>query len=433
MKHRFELNALTLTIIFWMIVMAAAIIWVSTTQAQHNPSYSNVTAQHVDAYLRPDALAGVRNRPDGPAKQKNIDAGQNGTRYPLTDTDITYGVLALPTQSWNKQTQAWDFRGLKHIIERAIAAGKRVYLRPFTAVQGTYLAIPEHFKTISATHNGCNRTAVNINDGETWTRLLQYYVAFHDQIIKPYKEHLIGIDATWAGSIDGGQPSYAGHLCGGNLTSVFGFRREKLLEELDFQRDLWGAGMICHLSPNTSDEWVTAYFAAEDCKARRQDSRPYRETRSTNAKAEKYSWSVLLDIYEITGGNLAQWTKQGSRHYDEMTRFYGSDFPGNVERAFIDVRDREGFVWPMSSFPSKAAEPQYWTHYLEGPQGALAYVPGQIEAFYDSWHDGYVPPPDTLPPPIDPPPADSTLLKLIEKNAADIEALYDWHHTAPKQ
>jgi hypothetical protein len=409
-------------------IIVALLLLGTDAQGQDNPSYSNVTAQHRDAYLRPDAGAGVRHRPDGPAKQKNIEASQDGRRFPLSDTDITYGVLALPTQSWDKTSQSWDFRGLKFIIEQAINAGKRLYLRPWSAVQGTaFKAIPEHFQTITRQSPAGMRTAININDAQTWTRLLEYYLQFNKQIVQPYKEHIIGVDATWGGSIDGGQTSYAGHLGGGNLTSVFGFRQEKLLEELDFQRDLWGPGMICHISPNTSDEWVTAYFAREECKARRQDSRPFRETRSTNQKADKYGWDVTLDIYEITGGHLGQWTEKSGHWYPQLEQFYGPDYPGNVERAFIDVRDRKGFIWPMSSFPDRATEPQYWSHYLDGPNGALLYVPGQIERFYDSWHDGVVIPPDPPPTPID-----STLYLMILENSARIDTLYQWTGTAPK-
>lgn len=389
--------------------------------AQDNPSYSAVTSQHPDAYLRVDLLQGVRNRPDGPAKNKVIDACKNGTRYPLDDPDIGFGILAAPTQSWNKETQSWDFRGLKHAIETAIAAGKRIYLRPFTAVAGTYTCIPEHFKTITRQSPAGSRTAIDVNESDTWQRLLHYYFEFYRQIVEPYHEHLIGIDATWAGSIDGGQPSYTGHLGGGNLTTVFGFSQDRLKNELQYQWDLWGGGMICHISPNTSDEWITAWFAGLGCKARRQDSRPFRETLSTWEKAEKFSWEVVLDIYEITGGHLGQWTKQSGHWYPELVRFYGSDYPENVIRAFEDVRERKGFIWPMSSYPSKSQETEYWTHYLEGPDGALAYVPGQVEAFYDSWHDGEPPPgpdpdPDPEPEPEpEPSPIDSTLYEMISE------------------
>jgi hypothetical protein len=387
------------------IVLAAAILYAATAFGQHNPSYSMVTAQHPDAYLRPDGLAGVRGNPPAAVKLKNQQASQ-GQRFPLNDPDIRYGQLALPIQSWNVSAQTWDFRGLKHIIEDAISKGKRIYLRPITFIQGTAKFVPEHFKTITRTHNNCTRTAVDVNDSPTWNRVLEYYDEFYAQIVVPYHEHLIGIDATWAGSIDGGQPSYAGHLCGGTLTSVFGFSQARLAEELQYQYDLWGEGMIGHLSPNTSDEWATKWFADRNMQARRQDSRPFRESRSTNEKADKFGWTATLDIYEITAGRLAEWTKTGGDWYAQspaggpgFVAFWGSDYPANVCRAFEYVKEKKGFIWPMSSYPSRAQEPEYYACYLDGADGANAYVPDQIEAFYDSWHGGSPPPPDTLPPP----------------------------------
>ena len=361
--------------------------------AQHNPSYSGMgNALQQDAYLRPDLLAGIRFQPDSPAKRKAQDAVINGTRYPLNDPDIKWGVWATPIQQWNKAEQRWDFRGLKHIIDSAIAGGKRyIYLRPVHFAAAFHIhSIPEHFKSVTAVHNGHTFTTVDIMDDPTFARLKGYYTAFNEQIVRPYHKWIIGIDATWAGSIDGGQTAYVAHLPGGDLTSVFGFSKAKLLEEIQFQYDLWGGGMICHISPNTIDHWVTEFYSNLGCNARRHDSRPFRETRFTNQKADLFGWEVLLDIYEITGGHLGAWTKQSGRWYggEGLERFYGTDYPGNVERAFTDVKREKGFIWPMASFPSKQQEPQYWTHYLEGPDGALNYVPGQIRAFYDSWHDG---------------------------------------------
>ncbi len=404
--------------------VALALIWMayvvfvpSDASGQSNPSYSSMgnPAQEY-GYLRPDLLAGIRfaerNGIPPHVVAKRRDAVINGTRYPLNDPDIKWGTWAVPTQQWNKATQEWDFRGLTNILDKAKEGGKRyVILRPLSTAAANHIqSIPEHWKTITRTApNNKRYIAVDVMHEPTYARVKAFYVAFNEKIVKRYRAFILGIDATWAGSVDGGQPSYAGHLGGGNLTTVFGFTQERLLDELDFQMGMWGKLMICHISPNTSDEWVTEFFADksiadEGCRARRQDSRPFRETTDTWLKAQKFGWDGWdLDIYEITGGHLGAWTKQNGGWYERMTIRYGTSYPSNVEKAFTDVRDREGWVWPMAGFPPKSQEPQYYTHYLEGSNGANAYVPAQIQAFYEYGHEG-----DSGP--IDPPPIEDDTL-----------------------
>ncbi len=311
----------------------------------------------------------------------------NGTRYPLGDPDVRFGTWACPTQQWNKETQKWDFRGFKYIVEVAKEAGRPVWLRPLSTAAAAHAnSFPEHWRSIDRFHNGKTYRATDVNDLETWQRVQQYYYEFNEQIVKPYKYMILGIDSCWAASVDGGQPSYVGHIGPRNLTTLFGVSKDRLLEELEVQYGLWGGGMIGHMSPNTSDEFATEWFANKKLRARRQDSRPFRETVDTWKKALLFNWEVDVDIYEITGGYLGAWTEQNGGWYDRMSERYGDDYPENVKRVFDDVRIREGFIWPMAQFPSREEEPEFYSNYLDGADGAFAYVPDQIEAYYKSWH-----------------------------------------------
>ncbi len=369
-----------------------------------NPAYSNISDPFPAAYLRADLLQGIRFQDkNDPKVIKRRDAVVNGTRYDQNDPDIGWGIRLSPAQTWNKVTQRWDFDWQWiPAMEEAVRRGKSIYLRPFSAVGAHFVCIPSNLKRVTGTSRTGTWTAVDMMHEPTHFSVLDFYAEFYKNVFLPYKDNIIAIDACLAGSVDGGQPSLRGHTLD-TIMDVFGFTRERILQELQYQFDLFGLATIGHLSPNgssvpidspASDHWLNQWFADVGCMARRQDSRPFRETNATENMARKANWDVDLDIFEITGGNLSAWTKNKDGYWDnELRKFYGTSWPKNVEDAFSIVKRRGGFIWPMHSYPSKSAEPQYYTHYLEGNDGAMVYLPAKIDTFVSRWRSNVLPPP----------------------------------------